>query len=156
MERKRRKLNGAEDVPGFSLGESTMVVSTVVWKPKNDVLQPFEGLVVSQGRGETISKNWRDGLRSRNVQYLGRLKCKDRVVRRQFQWSSAASLQPVSSQSVCRAYLQSYSPTNEFLRLAELPSRSADSPSNTNGTSSTTNRMTRATSFQDVPFGGNQ
>ena len=54
-ERKRRKLKRTEDVPEMSLDESVVAAPTVVWKSKSDVLQPFEGPIVSEGQGERIS-----------------------------------------------------------------------------------------------------
>ncbi len=142
-ERKRRKLK-LTDVPEMSLGESIVAAPTVVWKSKNDLLQPFEGPVVSEGQGERISllKDWRERFKLPSKQ-------KHPVSRPKVQQmdSQKAVAVVVSTQSADRAHEDTVPPLG-------LPSRSKAFQSNTYWTSSATNRTTRATTLQAIPSPG--
>ncbi len=144
-ERKRRKLKLTEDVPEISLGESIVAAPTVVWKSKNDLLQPFEGPVVSEGQGERISllKDWRERFKLPSKQNHA----VSRPIEVQQMDSQKAVAVVVSTQSADRAHEDTLPPLG-------LPSRSKAFQSNTYWTSSATNRTTRATTLQAIPSQG--
>ena len=146
-ERKRKKLKRTEDVPEVS-GESTVVAPTVVWKSKNDVLQPFEGPVVSEGQGERVSllKDWRERFKVPSKQKPSI----SRPIEVQQKDSQKAIAVVVSSQPAERIHGDTLPPM-KLSNSHGLPSRFKAFRSNTNWTSSATNRTTRATKPQDIP-----
>lgn len=147
-ERKRRKLQRTENVPGIILGESAVAAPTVIWKSKNDVLQPFEGPIVSEGQGERVSllKDWRERFKVPSKQKHPA----PRPIELQQNGSQKAFAVVVSSQSVMHNYQDTLPPRTLF-NSDGLPSRSKVSRSNTDGTSSATNCMTPATTLQEIP-----
>lgn len=136
-------------MPGLSLGEPAVAYPTVLWKSKNEILQHFEGAIVCQGQGERVSllKDWRERFKipskrkhplSKPIE-MQRLGCQKAVA------------VVVSGRSAKRIHGEISPPTTLSNSLG-LPSRSNYSRSISNGTSSATNRMARAISFQDVPL----
>lgn len=145
-ERKRKKLKRTEVVSEVS-GESAVTAPTVVWKSKNDVLQPFEGPVVSEGQGERVSlfKDWRERFKVPPKQKPPI----SRPTQVQQKDSQNAIAVVVSSQPAERIHGDTLPPMT-LSNSRELPSRSKAFRSNTYWRSSATNRTTRARTFQDI------
>ena len=147
-ERKRIKLVRTV-VPGISLGEPAVAAPTVIWKSKNDVLQPSEGPIVSEGQGERVSllKDWR-------VRFKVPFKQKS-PVSRPFEMQGVGSQKAiavvVTNQSATRIFGDALPPTAHS-KSQGLPSRSKEARSKTAGTSRAKNQMTRNKPFQDVTY----
>lgn len=139
-ERKRRKLKQTEDVLKISLDESAVAALTVVRKSKNDVLQTFEGPVVSGGEGKMVSlfKDCRERFKVPSKQkHPGSRPVKERQT-----GSQKAVAVVVSSQSAERIYGDT-PPLATLSNSHDLPSRSRDFRFLANGTNSATDRRNR-------------
>lgn len=145
---KRKRERDAVEEAQVSMDDSAGAISAVVWKLKNDFLQPFGGLMVSEGQGERLSL-----FKDSREQCDALSKQKNPVswpIKRRKTGSQRAVEVVVSSQSAGRIDGDTL-PSMTFSNYHGLLSRSKDSRSNANEPKSTTERTTRATLLQDVP-----
>ena len=65
IKKKRRKAKSAE-IPEISLGESYLAASSVVWKSREEILNPNQGPVVNEGQMTKVSiiQDWRERLKN--------------------------------------------------------------------------------------------